>query len=561
MGTRYPSNLARPTRPMHPESTHIGIGNRQLYIQFVPRRPIILLINPRQHYRHYATQPQMCRLMGKEAIISPLSLVTVAALTPDTYDVRIVDEQLGPIPDGLQPVLVGITALTNTSARCYEIADHYRSQGVPVVLGGPHATFMLEEASAHADSVVVGEAEGAWQACLHDFETGNLQPTYRAEGVTAFATSPRPRWDLIDTRAVLSIPVQTSRGCPYNCEFCIVTKLFGRKIRHRDIDDVIDEIAAAPLKNILLVDDNLTKDRRYALRLMKKLQPLGVSWSCQASIDLAEDTELLERMSAAGCQHVIIGFESLNPDSLVDARKYHNRVSGYREAVERIHSAGIMVFASLLVGFDHDTLAELDRIRHFVLDMHLPYVILCPLAAPPGTDLSSKMIQEQRWYGWHISPESGVFPAMRYASFTHTALFDKMQDTLEQLYSFGDIRTRVRGLLASGHFAGRRRGGEFPLTFKLWMFVKICALYLLSRDRDKRRLFTEVMCLVRAKRTSIDVAVGILVAMEGFHRHMRLHRELRPVFRREFEYIDRCPVTADRYATIGTPNHAHSSAA
>ncbi len=503
----------------------------------------------------------MCRLMGKEAIISPLSLVTVAALTPDTYDVRIVDEQLGPIPDMPLPDLVGITALTNTSARCYEIADRYRARGVPVVLGGPHATFMLDEAGAHADSIVVGEAEGAWQACLRDFEQGSLQPTYRSDGAIAFTTAPRPRWDLVDTRKVLSIPVQTSRGCPYNCEFCIVTKLFGRKIRHRDIDDVIAEVAAAPLKNILLVDDNLTRDRRYALRLMEKLQPLGVSWSCQASIDVADNAELLERMAAAGCHHVLIGFESLNPQSLLDARKYHNRVAGYRTAVERIHNAGIMVFASLLVGFDHDTLAELDRIRQFVLDAHLPYVILCPLAAPPGTDLSTKMVREQRWHGWHISPESGVFPAMRYAGFTHTALSDKLNDTLQEMYSFADIRTRVRGALRKGHFARRRLGGGFSPVFKVWMLLKMCGVYLFARDHDKRALFMEVMGLVRSKRVSIDVAVGTLIAMEGFHRHMRAHRTLQPVFRRESEYIDQCPLTDDLRTTIRTPRRTRSSAA
>jgi radical SAM superfamily enzyme YgiQ (UPF0313 family) len=253
-----------------------------------PRRYRLLLINPFQKYKHYATQPEMCRLMGKRTTMSPLALTTIAALTPVHYDIRIIDEEIERLPAGLSADIVGITALTNTINRCYEIADSFRGRGVAVVLGGPYISFAVEEGLQHADSIVVGEAEGSWQRCLADFEAGGLRKTYTAEHKDEFTTAPIPRWDLIDTSKVVCIPIEVSRGCPYNCEFCLVTKMFGRRMRYRDIDNVMAEIAASPLRSILFVDDNLTVNKTYARELMRRLKPLGISWTCQASLELAK---------------------------------------------------------------------------------------------------------------------------------------------------------------------------------------------------------------------------------------------------------------------------------
>ncbi|MBD3239947.1 MAG: radical SAM protein [Chitinivibrionales bacterium] len=494
------------------------------------RRYRLLLINPYQKYKHYATQPQMCRLMDKRTVISPLALTLLASLTPAHYEVRIVDEELETLPERIDADIVGITTLTNTIIRCYELADRFRAQGIPVVLGGPHVSFAVDEGLAHADSVVVGEAEGAWQRCLADFEAGRLQPTYETETPSAFTTSPLPRWELVNTRKVLSIPIQVTRGCPYDCEFCVVTKMFGRKMRYRALDDVIAEVKASPLRSILFVDDNLTINKKYARELMTRLKPLGVSWTCQASLDLAKDPELLREMAAAGCEHIIIGFESLNADSLETSRKFHNRVDEYRKAVETIHAAGIMIFASFIVGFDNDTLDECDNIAAFAQDAPIPYLMLNLLGSAPGTDLQRRLTDEGRWYGPCTDFMGGIFPVMHYMQFSQTELYERYLATVTRAYEWPAIRERVVRLFGKGYFTRTRRGSDFGPLFKLWMLLRVVGLYLLSADRDKRRLFFELFSLARRGTVSFDKAVGVMVAMEGFHRHLDLLRRYRTAY-------------------------------
>ncbi len=485
----------------------------------------LLLINPYQKYKHYATQPLMCRLMGKRTVISPLALTLVASLTPSHYNVRIIDEELEVLPDTIDADIVGITTLTNTIRRCYELCDRFRARGIPVVLGGPHVSFAVDKGLEHADSVIVGEAEGAWEQCLADFETGKLRQTYTSETPSAFTTSPPPRWDLVDTRKVLSIPIQISRGCPYNCEFCVVTKMFGRKMRYRAIEDVIAEVKASPLRSLLFVDDNLTINKKYVRELMARLKPLGVSWTCQASLDLAKDPDLLAEMAAAGCEHIIIGFESLNAESLETSRKFHNRVDEYRRAVETIHAAGIMIFASFIVGFDNDTLDECDNIAAFAQQAPIPYLMLNLLGSAPGTDLQRRLIDEGRWYGPHTDFMGGIFPVMHYRQFSQTALYERYLATITRAFGWPAMRERVLRLFRKGYFTRMRGGSDFGPLFKLWMLLRTVGLYVFSPDRDKRRLFVELLALARRGTVSFDKAVAVMVALEGFHRHAALlHR-------------------------------------
>jgi uncharacterized radical SAM superfamily protein len=487
-----------------------------------PRRYRLLLINPFQKYKHYATQPEMCHLMGKRTTMSPLALTTIAALTPAHYDIRIIDEEIEKLPADLSADIVGITALTNTINRCYEIADRFRSRGVAVVLGGPYISFAVEEGLQHADSIVVGEAEGSWQRCLEDFEAARLQRTYTAEHKDEFATAPIPRWDLIDTSKVVCIPIEVSRGCPYNCEFCLVTKMFGRRMRYRDIDNVMAEIAASPLRSILFVDDNLTVNKTYARELMRRLKPLGISWTCQASLELAKEPELLHEMAEAGCENIIIGFESMNPQSLHAARKYHNLVAEYRAAIDAIHNVGIMTFGSFIVGFDDDTLEELDRIVSFAQEAPVPYLMLNLLVPAPGTDLQLRLAEEGRWYGANTDFRGGLFPVVHYMRFGQTELFEAYLAAVKRAYSFEFIRERVLRLFARGTFTRSRRGNTLGPLARVWILARIALVYLTSPERIKRRFFAEVFGLARRGTVSFDKAVGTLVAMEGFHRHLRL---------------------------------------
>ena len=322
----------------------------------------------------------------------PLALPTVATLTPDHYDIHIYDEDIEPLPLSSHPDIVGITTLAATITRAYELADHYRSKGVKVVLGGSYASFMTEEALKHADTVVVGEAEGSWEACLKDFEKGSMKPFYKTDDYAPYKTQKPPRWDLINTRKIFQIAIQASRGCPFNCDFCLVSKLFGRKMRYREIENVVEEIKAAPSNYLFFVDDNLTINKKYAKELMKAIKPLGVSWGCMCSIDVANDDELLGLMAESGCFNILIGFESLNPASLNETNKHQNKAATiYEPAIRKIHSHGIHINASFVVGFDHDTLQEFDNIFNFSMLTNMPSVNLHLLAAPPGSEILQKV--------------------------------------------------------------------------------------------------------------------------------------------------------------------------
>ena len=200
----------------------------------------LFLINPGQQrrYQHYTAMTELGRMARVKKFMVPLALPVVASLTPDHYDVRIIDEDIQPLPGEL-PDLVGITTLGSTVGRVMEIADMYRARGVPVVLGGPMAFDAMPDLVGRCDAAVVGEAELSWPRCLADFERGRLRPLYRADTFCDFSTPPPPRWDLIDRRHVFQVGVQASRGCPFSCDFCLVPRMYGRKMRYRDVDNLV----------------------------------------------------------------------------------------------------------------------------------------------------------------------------------------------------------------------------------------------------------------------------------------------------------------------------------
>src|SRR5271157_3786314 len=418
----------------------------------------ILFVNPLHPYNHYFTQPELVRLMRKKNSLAPLSLALLAALTPDTYSTMVWDEDVMPLdPRAVKAKLVGIKVVTPASVRAYGLADRLRAAGATVVFGGPHITATTAEAAlVHADAVVVGEAEGVWPGLLDDFGRGAMQKVYSAEGLIPYARAVPPRWDLFDTRAYLSLPVQASRGCPYNCEFCNVSATYGRTVRVRDIDNVVEEVASLPLKRVFFVDDNISINRRFARDLMQGLAGTGITWYCQASIDIADDAQLLKAMAAAGCENILVGFESLNSANLLDVDKLHNLRRDYKEAVRKINAAGIHVQATFMFGLDNDTLDDLERLNRFSLDAPLPFLSLSFVAAAPGTRLEERVKKEGRLYP--IPPEinGGLYPSIRHPSIGPLTQYNAFVDTLQKMYGFDAVYQRARALFSSGHFAGAK---------------------------------------------------------------------------------------------------------
>ncbi|MGE5424191.1 MAG: B12-binding domain-containing radical SAM protein, partial [Syntrophothermus sp.] len=422
------------------------------------------------------------------------------------------------------PDIVGITTIAATINRAYDLGDKYRSLGIKVVFGGPYASFTTDESLKHTDSVVVGEAEGLWEQCLADFESGKMQPVYRADVGVPYKQQKPPRWDLVNVDKIFQVAVQVSRGCPFNCEFCLVSQIFGRKMRYRDISNVVEEIKALPSKYVFFVDDNLTINKKYAKELMKAIKPLGISWGCMCSIDVANDDELLELMADAGCFNILIGFESLNPASLDETHKQHNKSATiYEPAIKKIHAAGMHINASFVVGFDNDTVAEFDNIFDFTLKNNLPNVNLHLLAAPAGTELQVKYCQEGRLFD--CNPEMGVghLPTLHYMNMSQIELFEKYMETINRLYSFDTIRKKAESLFPGGAFY--RKGGDISNLLKARLSFITLKEFLFTKNSDRRKLFWFIMKLIRNKAIAIDKGLGFMLSMLSYNRHLELHRK------------------------------------
>ena len=329
----------------------------------------------------------------RKALLPPLGLATVAALTPPDVTVSLTDENVKNIDFDEQTDLVGITALTVTSKRAYEIADAFRARGVKVVLGGIHPTVLPEEASRHADAVVVGEAEGVWPKLIEDFKANAMQKLYRASERPVLAGLPIPRRDLF-TRGAYRVKntVSTTRGCPYSCAFCTVTSFFGRTYRCRPVPEVLKEIETFNgARFIAFLDDNIVGNPKHAKELFLGLIPYKVKWVAQCSITIAKDDELLRLAAQSGCISLFIGFESVSPQSLAAVGKKMNVVDEYESVIKKIHSFGIGIHGFFIFGFDQDDRAVFPRTVEFAQKNQIETAQFDFLTPYPGTAFGKAM--------------------------------------------------------------------------------------------------------------------------------------------------------------------------
>jgi len=405
---------------------------------------------------------------NKYRVWQPLSLMALAGLTPAEWQVTIVDENLG-LPNYAampRPDLVGITAFTSQAGRAYEVAAHFRSIGVPVVMGGIHATMRLDEVVDRVDAVVTGEAEGIWVKVLQDVQQGRLQRRY-AGGLAGIDEIRPARHDLLPPSYAFGA-IQTTRGCPLNCSFCSVTSFNGSSYRQRPIADVIREFQLTPEKRVLVVDDNLIGTRTEHIARAKALframaeAKLDKQWIGQATINFADDEELLTLAAKAGCKGVFIGFETPTPEGLQELGKKFNLVRGrdFRASVRRIHRHGMLVVGSFIIGLDADRPGIGGRIAetatHYGVD-NLNALFLTPL---PGTQLWDKAVAERRlavddfpedWQYYTLT-----FPVSRYRHLSLDQVITEMDDCGRKFYSIPSILRRAvtslwqrRGLLIS----------------------------------------------------------------------------------------------------------------
>lgn len=506
------------------------------------RRYSLLLINPKRKLRYLWDFKELCQVMGKKTPVPPLSLPTVAALTPSHYDIRIIDEEVDPIDFSLQPDIVGITALGNTVKRGYEIAEQFRAQGATVVMGGPQVSFNVEKTLQHADSVVIGEAEGAWQQCLNDFENGMIKASYKSEQPCEYTESPIPRWDLIKTDKIMAMPVQVSRGCPYKCEFCVVRNMLGRRHRYRTIDNVIEEIKALPKRQLTFADDNLTADKKYAHELMDRLKPLKISWMCQASLDLCEDPELLSKMAQSGCTSILLGIESLDDNALKETGKFQNKIEKFEKGIKTIHDHGIHVIGSFIVGFDTDRLDAFDRIFDFTVKNGITMISLNVLTAYPGTDLYERM----RKYGRINNVDTdmlGIYPTMRYNLVSQTDMFSKFFEMIEKMYSYGVVLEKARKTLGNGKFIHYNEA-DISVMDKLRSMLYLFRQYLATSNKPKRELFRDLFSLARKGHVSMGNVVEYLLLLASFNGYLKTTRKHRAEVLEQIKRSDQGPLIA-----------------
>ena len=346
------------------------------------------------------------------ASLPSLALLTLAAVTPP--DVEIVYLDVADIhAHGLRTDfdLVGLSTFTAMAYDCYALADRYRAAGIPVVIGGLHATLMPEEAKEHADAVCVGEGEALWPLILDDARKGRLKPFYREAqpGAYDLKQTPIPCYELLDISRYNRLTVQTSRGCPLDCEFCAASKIYGR-YRVKPVEQVMREIDAieALWQNpfIELADDNTFVNKPWAKRFLREMAERDIRWFTETDLSVAEDPELLDLLAQSGCQQILIGLESIVPDNLdgLDRTNWkRKRLDGYRKAIDAIQSRGIAVNGCFILGLDGDTPDTFETLRDFILDANLLESQVTVLTPFPNTRLyhrlkaEGRLLEERYW--------------------------------------------------------------------------------------------------------------------------------------------------------------------
>jgi radical SAM superfamily enzyme YgiQ (UPF0313 family) len=412
---------------------------------------------------------------GKTFRFSMLPLLTVAGLTPDNHRITLVDEQIDKIPFDKCFDLVGINTMAATAPRAYEIASRFRSRAIPVVLGGVHATLNPEEAARHCTAVVVGPAYDAWERLLLDIEAGNLDRFYygnphgRHPALPAHLLRKSRYLDIHATYATL--------GCRNRCGFCSVTAFYKGERYRRPLSDIRAELAAVRQKVVLFVDDNLTQDRDYCMELLAAITPLRKKWVTQASLEIADDPELLSAMAKAGCIGIFAGLETFSEEALWRHQKTIRLPGKYKESIRTLHDHGIFVEAGIVFGFDTDT-KEVFRTTLKLLDEigvdAIQPSVLTPL---PGTPLYNEMqhrIVDRNLE--HYDFKHAVFQPMHMST---DELEEGMRWVVREFYSFKRFLRRARGWVKS---AQRLSDVLYPLIVNFAYRGRVRAFGIEGRD-------------------------------------------------------------------------------
>jgi radical SAM superfamily enzyme YgiQ (UPF0313 family) len=402
--------------------------------------------------------------------LSFLNLPYIAAVTPPGVEVKIVDEAFDQINFEEKVDLVGITAQTPVAPRAYQIADEFKRRGIPVVMGGVHASMLPQEALQHVDAVVVGEGEAVWPGLIEDLRKGQMRRVYEGSDFFKASDLPFPRRDLLNQKFYFPLKLlETTRGCPHHCDFCGVSKFFGFRYRNRPIGEIERELKTlfheGPvmnplLKNILslfskdlpyflkrrllyIIDSNVAGDRRFCLELLSLLKEFDLLWYGHAPVSIAFDQPLLEGFAQSGCIAINLGFESFSAKNLKAMGKGFNQPSRYAEAVNRIHDQGVGIMGTFIVGLDDDDPGVFQRIIDFSVGSKLDWALTFIMAPYPGTDSFLRLEKEGRILSRNWEKYDSLHVVYQPLGMSVEELEKGMKKAWKEVFSTSSIYNRV----------------------------------------------------------------------------------------------------------------------
>lgn len=403
----------------------------------------IVLISPKGPLYRYRSG-----IFRRSLRYAPLTLTTLAALVPEQLgaSVEIFDEGIEEIDLGSEADLVGMTVISGTAPRAYELAEHFRERGIPVVLGGPHVTLLPEEAQRHADAIVTGYAEETWPQLLADFSAGQMKPRYDQDPNLSLAGQPFPRRDLLRRFSYSTTQTfEATRGCIHRCEYCVVPTAWGTRPYQKPVEEVVEDIRQVGAKRPMFLDLNLIADPHYAADLFEALIPLRVKWFGLATLLLADDEELLPLAVRSGCRGLLVGFESLSENNLRSFKKGFNDPRRFKEVIHTFHKHNIALMGCFVFGVDHDTPDVFLETARFIVETKIDLPRLAILTPFPRTPLFQRLKAEGRILTEDWSLYDGQHVVYQPANMTVEQLHEGTHMAWKYVYSFPSIWRRLAG--------------------------------------------------------------------------------------------------------------------
>lgn len=396
---------------------------------------------------HYRSASNRSLHKTKKRSVVNMTLPYLAALVPGGWDVTLIDEQLDDVNFNTPADIVAITAWTMNSLRAYEIADEFRKRGVTVLMGGPHTYFHEAEAAGHCDAVGSGEGEVIWPLMLEDAAAGRLKQFYHTDIPHSLENLPLPRYELMDLKPYgwfKTYSVQSSRGCPFRCEFCSERLYLGHSYRYRPTRDVVEEIRHIKAKNILFADSNFAGNPSHTMELMEALLPLKVRWSALWSAHLCRNDQFMDLAKKSGLLHLNIGMESIDTKTLISMNKKTNKVAEYKQILNALRRRGISYSLNFIFGWDTETEEVFDATLEFLMENKVPAAYFNILTPDKGTPLYDRMKADDRIMNIDAM---GRWPGdkcyIRPKNFGPEVLEDRVRRLNEKFYSVSSMLKRL----------------------------------------------------------------------------------------------------------------------